>query len=151
MPKKPLALSARNNQAVSKAEPLLDKISNSWRQIEEFFRNSGILRGATYPFGDMFAHPDTEEGFMGTRFIGIRKVKGAWHVCYGTWQDGCRDDDITWWPIGECSSEIRIELLDYVGKLQEELVKSNEAYVASIEKAAAKAVSVVTKLQISNL
>ena len=151
MPKVGVALSVRNQKAVNQAGPLLDEISESWRKIEDHFKNSGILRGVTLKAWDMLSSPETGESFIGIAFIGVQKVKGSWHVCFGTWTDGCPEDEIVWLPVGECSSELRIDLLDHVEKLHEELVESNETYVASIQAAADKAVRVVEKLDPSGL
>lgn len=150
MPSFDAALIQRNQAALAKASPLLDKLSKSWEQIEQFFRKQGILRGARYQYGSIYGDFPREDE-LGAKLLGVQKVKGTWRICYGEELYTHPDRDVDWVPVGDAPTAIRIGLLEHVGPLFEAMVKSNEGYLEEIEQAAAKAQSVLADLEFSDL
>lgn len=150
MPSFDPALIERNKAAIKQASPLLDKISKSWDDIEEFFRSQGILRGASIGYGTIYEDP-LEESPVGQDLLGIQKVKGAWRICVGSDMYRRPDCSPNWKPIGEASTQLRIDLLEHVHALFAAMVKSNEEYIKEIEEAARKSQAVLSDLQIADL
>ncbi len=143
------ALKKRNKQIILQANPLFDELNSAWDKIEKFFRTQGILQSAYYSYDVAVVWPNQNESQqVGEFLIGIQKLKGKWHICHGVLE--YRDGEISGWtPVAECSTELRIELLDHVDKLFERLVEANEKYVPEIEQAVAKSQSVLKDLGIS--
>lgn len=143
------ALKKRNKQTILQANPLFDELNSAWEKIEKFFRTQGILQSAFFPYGvETRWYNQAESEVVGEYLIGIQKVKGKWHVCYGT-RDLSDYEISDWTPIAECSTELRIELLNHVDKLFEKLVEANEKFVPEIEQAVAKSQAVLKDLGIS--
>ena len=149
MAKADSALSTRNEAAVKAANPLFGELNNTWEKIEDFFRKQGVLRPVetTLWTFTMEMSPHAED--VGEYQIGIQKFKGKWRICFGTcyYQNPGTD----WQPITECPTDRRIELLDYVDRLYEALVKSNETYVPELEEAVQKSKKILCDLEISDL
>jgi hypothetical protein len=143
------ALRNRNKEIIQKATPLFDQLNESWEKIESFFRAQGILQSCyiSYDqFGD-WPQPDQFNAY-GEELLGIEKHKGKWRICFAQLDYGSGEIS-GWTPVTEGSTEIRILLLDHVGKLFEMLVESNEKFVPEIEQAVAKSHSVLKALGIS--
>lgn len=146
MSKLDAALVQRNKQAIEAASPLFDELNKSWDQIEKFLRKQGILHEVEHQIGTL---DDLQYGAYASRLIGIQKRKGEWRVCYGVVHFQDPDEDAGWIPVTECTTDLRIELLEHVAGLFEELVKSNEKFVPEMEKAVAKSHSVLADLGIA--
>ncbi len=144
------ALIERNKAAIKQASPLLDQISKTWENIEKFFQSQGILRGACTGYQTIYQDPYGECP-IGEHLLGIQKLKGAWRICVGMEHYNHPEDEFNWKPIGEASTQLRIELLEHVHSLFAAMVKSNEDYIKDIEEAAKKSQKVLSELQIADL
>lgn len=140
------ALIQRNKAAIKQASPLLDQLSGTWDKIEKFFQSQGILRGACVGYQTVYQDPH-EECPIAERLLGIQKVKGAWRICTGSEHYNYPEDGCDWKPIGEASTQLRIDLLEHVHPLFAAMVKSNEEYIKEIEKAAEKSRKVLSDLE----
>lgn len=127
MPKISNPLDVRNKAAIEKANPLYDRINKVWTKTEEFFRSKGILAPVEFTY-DCDDHVEY--------LFGLQKVSGKWRVCSGYAEHQRPDQDAVWTVITDCPVEERVQLLKYVPRLFEELVKTNEAVVPALEKAA---------------
>lgn len=137
MPKISNPLDLRNRLAIGKAAPLYDRINKVWAKTEEFFRSKGILAPVAYRYDC-----DNQAEYL----IGLQKFGGKWRVCYGHADHQRPDQDAVWTMITDCPVEDRVELLRYVPNLFEQLVKTNEAVLPMLEKAANDAEETLRKL-----
>ena len=143
-------LADRNRKAIEKASPLLDKISESWASIEQFFLKNGILCRTSIAVGKIYDDsPGMKE--VGEYYLGIVKVKGKWRICHGDMEHRNAHMGIDWTPISDSPNSIRIEMLDKVDELFTQLVKSNEDQLTRIQTAAIKSQSILANLEIANL
>ena len=146
MSKLDAALLQRNKKTMQTVSPLFDELNKTWEEIEKFFRQQGILRDVLHGFGTL---EDERYGPQADLLIGIQKQRGEWRICYGTYYYNNPEDVTNWTPVTECSTEVRIELLDHVNDLFEKLVKRNEEFIPELEQAVAKSHSVLEDLGIA--
>ncbi len=137
MPKVPNPLDVRNKAAIEKATPLYDRINSVWEKTEEFLRSKGILAPVEFCYGG-------EE--YGEYYLGLQKIGGKWRICHGFFHYNSQDQQTDWSVITDTPIELRVELLKHVQDLFEALVKSNEAVVPKLEKAAQEAEETLRKL-----
>ena len=149
MAKVDAALKKRNHEALSEVAPLFDQLNAAWEKIEDFFRSQGILAPTYISYAPLECwHNSVEPETVGELVLGIEKIKGKWRICHSAY-DYRQGEVGTWTPVSDCSTELRTELLDHVGKLFEKLVESNEKYVPEVQKAVAKSAAVLKELGIT--
>ncbi len=137
MPKVPNPLDVRNKAAIEKAAPLYDRINKVWEKTEEFLKSKGILAPVNFTYG-------YEQSCEYS--LGLQKISGKWRICHGFFHYSSPDQDTDWTVITDVPIELRVHLLKYVQDIFEALVKSNEAVVPKLEKAAQEAEETLRKL-----
>ena len=137
------ALVKRNQEAMKAVSPLFDELNKTWEKIEQFFRKQGILRDVELALKPL---EDVQYGPYADTLIGIQKRRGEWRICYGISHYNNPNQETDWTAIPECSTELRVELLDHVKDLFAELVKTNEEFIPELEQAVAKSHNVLEEL-----
>lgn len=140
------ALIKRNQETMSKANPLFNRINQAWEKTERFFQEQGIFLPVSITYYDFYDRDGVPDGVYE---LGIHKIKGKWRICHGVYFHQDPSQMTEWTPINECNIELRVEMLKHVSSLFQKLVEANEAYVAEIEQAVAKADEVLANLGLS--
>jgi hypothetical protein len=137
------ALIQRNREVMKSVAPLFDELNKAWEKVELFMRKQGILREVTH---FVYHLEDANEQPYAEACLTLKKWKGEWRICYEVSLYNDPTGKVECVPVLDCSTELRVELLDYVAGLFAKLVESNEAYVPELEQAVAKSHSVLESL-----
>ena len=138
-------LAERNTEAVSTASKLLDRLSETWVEIEKALLKDGVL--APVEMGIDLVH-DADENPIGEEQFGLQKINSRWRVCcryYHFHAPPHASQD--WTPVTESSIDDRMVLLDHVDDLRKAIVTGNEACVLRIEEANKKSKAILKRLR----
>jgi len=127
------------NERAEKARTVLfsryDQLNDLWLQAEKELAKIHIPRSAEF----CYQHYD-DCGYPGEclrDYIGVRKIKGKWRICLGSYERGDIPDEIHdhWTPITDCSADARVWAVRYLPQLWEAVVKSAESFIPEVDEA----------------
>jgi hypothetical protein len=132
-PSQKAASEVRGNDLRSQISGRLDHLTGLWREIEEKLISRQPPRHVYYTYDD--GDPSWPLGENESLCIGIAKHAGKWRLCLGEYNAYDGGNRVFWRPVTDCTMEERIELTRYVGKLEEEIVKTGEKVIPKLDEA----------------
>jgi hypothetical protein len=116
-----------------------DQLNDLWLRAEKELAKFHIPRSAEFRYQcyDDHGYP----GELLNEYLGVRKIKGRWRICLGSYTrrtladddpDGVNDN---WTPITDCSAEIRVWAAKHLPQLWEAVVKSAETFIPEVDEA----------------
>jgi hypothetical protein len=116
-----------------------DRLNNLWLQAEKELAKFHIPRTAEFCY--QCYDDNGREGELLKEYLGVRKIKGKWRICLGSYRrrtladedpEGVNDE---WTPITDCSAETRVWAVEYLPQLLEAVVKSAETFIPEVDHA----------------
>lgn len=129
------SLSVRARKASEKLFSRYDRLNDLWKQAEERLTKFHIPHVVRYEYRSY--HPDDEYERNRVKrhdMLGVLKLKGSWCLCHG-WYDDHYPDEEHWTPISECSALLRVQSVEYLPGLEEEVVKNAEDFIPIVDDA----------------
>jgi len=108
-----------------------DQLNAKWEAAEKRLRSMHIPREVSVPYleeVDEYGQPQVDY------YIGLVKYRGEWRICTHSYHNPS-GDSTNWTPITEASAETRVELVQYLPKLHEAVVKSAEDFIGKVDEA----------------
>ena len=126
-----MALAKRAEEARKALFERYDQLNALWLEAERQLSKFHIPRPVCYEYAS-----DWEDGrpVIG-HCLGVRKIKGKWRICCGSYCYFAPDESPDWEPITECSAEIRAGAASHLPKLREKVVESAEEFIPRVDKA----------------
>lgn len=121
-----MALSIRANVAQEKLFNLYDQLNALWTEAERQFTEFHVPQIVKYKFGVYGGESE---------WLGLYKISGKWRICYDQADEKTGPWD--WFPIVECSADIRTRAAKHIAGLRQAVVESSEAYIPVVEEAIA--------------
>jgi len=129
-----MTLDQRAEQARKVLFSRYDQLNDLWLRAEKELAKFHIPRAAEFCYQCYDDHGF--EGELLREYLGVRKIKGKWRICLGSFRRETADETSDQWtPITDCSAETRVWAVEYLPQLWEAVVKSAESFIPEVDEA----------------
>ena len=140
-PKDAASIDERAKKANESLSALYKQLNEKWEAIQQKLRKMVPPREAWVSYKQIDAFPGpmgmNESEWEVHYCIGLIKYRGEWQICHGVYMDEQESEPGSWKPIVDCSVSERVEAVEHVDKLREEILISAEGSIPEVEKAIA--------------
>jgi hypothetical protein len=124
----------RNEVVRSETERLLNHLTELWGAVETKILSMQPPRHIECEY-EASEYWDVQENYciVVHEFLGLQRHGNKWRVCYG--YSSSEVPEMSWRPINDCSTEVRVEAAKHIDKLMEEVVRSGKEYIPKVKSA----------------